>query len=222
MMDKQVRRRPIPWEFNSSNGLTIWEWKTPHFLCSIVSEKRGPKEFIHWKIIDKTRDKESKLDDNVAKTFKEAVDEIAETVAKAYPEEFGYSVYAGALATQYRLKNKITYNFGPLIGEKVTLVSETPDGKTQEYTGFFDVKNYNLAVRENQSITKVPPNYVTDILGESRESILPLLKESESVRNPNSTIFYHPKQKGCTGQSGPYGDKVIHGPYDSYCPIHNI
>lgn len=247
-MRRSAKREPVPWEFTPGERLSTWVWDTPHFQATIIAEGSSPnrsglpalpgvnnpnpqatsgKRMYHWRIADKMRypGKVVPLDSAAGISFEGCQEEVVETVAKAYPKDLGYSIYAGNLATTFSISKRRRYDFSQFVGKRLTILVYDDDNEETRarFKGVFDIDGYEFTIRDDEGdMVFINPYSVDDIhLEFGGKSGLDML-EAQASTSSRGTTFYEEWRPGCSGQKGYEPGTVTHSPADSYCFLHHV
>lgn len=210
-MQMQASLPAIPWAHQISEFGSIWRWETQHFVVTVNGDTRS----CYYQIADKTANPAGPAKpfaDGQAATFEQAEQMIRSTIGKAYKPALGYTAFAGALATTFRIATGKDIDLGFYTGHKVVVTVLSPDGTDQEYTGTASVQHYELVLTGTQTF-KISPSHIASIRISGRTASTPLSSRPKANRNVQGNVT-----PGCTGKVGFMPGTVEHT--GRVCPVH--
>ena len=212
----EPKMEPIPWDYSKADNpgsFNIWEWTTVHFTARMLEDG---SRYV-YSVIDKTRSHERELISSTSAKFEEAENAVRETVAKSYPAGAGYLKYGGVLSTSFYIADGTFKNFGPLIGQTVSVIA-TEGGEKKRYAGQLNVIGKRIILRPSTGpALRIPPNLVTEIRAINGE----LIKlDSVNLNFRKSRTIRGRKDPGCSGAAGFIAGTVEHPSQAPWCTIH--
>jgi hypothetical protein len=174
----------------------------------------GDRRSCYYQIADKTAAPNAAprpLSDGQAPTFEVAERLVRETIGKAYRPTLGYSRYAGALATTFKLGNGTQTDLGIYEGVEVIVTAATQGGAATVYEGRARVEHYDLILERGTTAIRITPSYVMDI------KVSPVASRVAKGPGINRT-FQGRVEPTCTGTPGFLPNTVEHS--GRICPIH--
>jgi len=214
----EPKMEPIPWDYSkaeSAGSFNIWEWNTGHFNAKMLEDG---SRYV-YSVIDKTRSHERELISSTSAKFEEAENAVRETVAKSYPAAAGYLKYGGVLSTSFYIADGTFRNFGPLVGQTVSIVA-TEDGDRKRYVGQLNIVGKRIILRPSSGpALRIPPNLVVEIRAINGE---PIKLEFVNLNFRRSRTVRGRKDPGCTGAAGFLAGTVEHPSHSPWCPIHQV
>lgn len=200
---------PIPWSHTLTEIGSIWHWDTAHFIVTVTGDDRS----FFYKISDKSSGIERPFTDGRARSFEQAEMLVRETIGKAYPPGLGYQLYAGYLATTFRLGNGTDFDFGPWIGQEVTITAIDADGSDRSFTGHVSINHYDVILDISDRTLKISPTRILRVEGTAYTAPVSPASAPRAGRTYPGTM-----EPGCTGSPGFMPGMVDH--FGITCPIH--
>jgi hypothetical protein len=210
-MQRQASLPPIPWSHQISEFGALWKWDTKHFVVTVNGDVRS----CYFQIADKVSNPAGEprpFQDGRAATFEQAELLIREVIGKAYKPALGYSQYAGALATTFRLANGQDVDLGPYTGHTTVATILSPDGSTTDYAGVARIEHYELVLAGEQTY-RISPSHITALRISGRTANAPVASKAKANRTVAGTVTL-----GCTGKAGFLPNTIEHT--GRICPIH--
>lgn len=155
----------IPWAHSSADFGSVWLWEAEAFTVTV----NGDGKSFYWVIMDKsmTRDGAGEprpFADGRSATFEQTERAVRETIGKAYPEEMGYRVYAGPLATTFMLGSGIEKDLEEFVGRRVNVTVAVGDGQTVTYKGIAKISHYDLVLACPRESVRITPSRILDVV----------------------------------------------------------
>lgn len=207
--------RAIPWGFLDHALVKMWVWRTDHFDARVMADVNS----FSWEILDLIRavDGEGKfLAEGRAGDFAEAERAIRETIGKSYPTKYGYSGYAGALATTFTIATGESMDFAAFNGIRSIVTVKMPNGQEQSFVGETRVVHYELHLTALTGQTvKIQPAHILRVVpeGGGRARATAASTYTGMGRMYRGTVV-----PGCSGKPGFMPDTIDHT--GEKCSVH--
>jgi len=203
----------IPWRFQESDMVKMWQWATPHFRITITTEPRA----FYWEVGDLMLPVQGAprfLAEGRTGDFADAERAVREVIGKSYPSSLGYAPYAGPLATTFTLLTGERMDLGVFSGLSVVVTVRTPAGTDQVIVGYCRVVHYELHVDlHNGNHVTIQPAHIVRIAREGGGG-----SRGASAYSGIGRVYRGGVGPGCTGRIGFAANTVDHT--GKPCPVH--
>lgn len=214
-MAAPVGLRAIPWSFVDLDLMKVWTWRTEHFEARVTADINS----FSWEIIDLmgSTDGEGRfLTEGRAADFIGAENGVREVVGKSYPVRCGYSAYAGAFATTFRIATGENVDFGVFSGIRAIVTVRMPTGRDQSYIGDVRVVHYEIHLTPAVgSPLRIQPAHIVKVASEGGSS---RTAASDSYTGSGRLYRAESVPRGCNGRAGFFPGTVDHT--GEICTVH--